>query len=903
MKLAENASRRATMLRTLALTLLGLLLAAALGGITTALLPPDWPAGRAAFGAALAALAGTGWVWGFLVRPLDGVPPGACAHADGILRHAVDGILTMDARGLIHSFNPAAERLFGYTAAEVVGQPMSRLLVDTLGDTRGSSGRDMLSPGTVLGLAAGARELFGQRKDGGTFPLELALSDMPCGDERLRVALTRDVSKRKEAQRQLAAHYAATRLLAADGPREETLPRILDVLCGGLGWDAAEYWAVDREASVLRGEARHGTQPEAEEFVRESASWTFGPGLDLPGQVWARRGPVWVSNLTADLDCPRRALAGRAGVRGACGFPVALGEEVLGVLCFYTRRVLKADEPLGKMLLALASQLGQYLQHKHAELQLVRREHELADLFANAAVGIDLVAPDGTILRANRAELELLGYAVEEYVGRNLREFHADRAVAEDLLARLAAGETVQNQEARLRAKDGSIRHVLLDCNGLWENDRLLRARRYTRDFTAHRKLQEQFQQGLKMEAIGRLAGGVAHDFNNLLTVITGYSETLLMALPPDDPARESITEIRKAGTRAASLTSQLLAFSRKQVLVPAVLDVNKLVGDMETLLRRLIGEDVDFALALGPGPNRVKADPGQLEQVLMNLVVNARAAMPTGGHLTLQTAAVELDESYARLHPYVVPGRYVLLSVSDTGCGMDDYTKAHLFEPFFTTREKGKGTGLGLATVYGIVKQSGGHIEVYSEPGRGTTFKIYLPSSAAPLAASSSSLGIGPMACGSETILLVEDEDGLRALARRILGSLGYRILEANGGPQALEVHEHFTDKIDLLLTDVVMPRMSGRQLANLVQAARPGLKVLYMSGYTDDAIVRHGVLEQSMAFLPKPFTPKALAAKVRELLDETGGPQAPAMAGAGAPKVWEDEDPSGGKLCVTSR
>jgi CheY-like chemotaxis protein len=365
----------------------------------------------------------------------------------------------------------------------------------------------------------------------------------------------------------------------------------------------------------------------------------------------------------------------------------------------------------------------------------------------------------------------------------------------------------------------------------------------------------------------------VAHDFNNLLTIISGYSELLAGMISAHDPAREFIREIRQASERAGALTRQLLAFSRKQVVAPTVLDLNTIVREMDKMVRRLIGEDIDLAVALAPEPVTVRADPGQIEQILLNLVVNARDAMPAGGKLTIETRKAVLDGSYTQTHAEVRPGRYILLAVSDTGCGMTKEVQSKIFEPFFTTKGVGKGTGLGLSTVYGIVRQSGGHIQVYSEPGQGTCFKIYLPriqEAGAGERARSSPFTIPQ---GTETILLVEDEERVRQLACMALGAVGYTVLEASSGAEALQLGAEHAGPIHLMLTDVVMPQISGRQLAAQIGAMRPTMKVLYVSGYTDDAIVRHGVLERGLAFLQKPFTPAALARKVREVL----GPSLP--------------------------
>jgi len=385
-------------------------------------------------------------------------------------------------------------------------------------------------------------------------------------------------------------------------------------------------------------------------------------------------------------------------------------------------------------------------------------------------------------------------------------------------------------------------------------------------------RVEEQLNLSQRLEAVGRLAGGVAHDFNNLLSVIISYAGFAVDALRESDPIHADIVEIQNAGQRAAALTRQLLAFSRKQVLEPEVLSLNKVVSGIESMLCRVLGEDIDIEVRLADNIGSAMADPGQIEQVIMNLAINARDAMPRGGKLTIDTANVELDADYADQHVAVKPGRFVMLSVTDTGSGMDAETRAHIFEPFFTTKEKGKGTGLGLSTVYGIVKQSGGNIWVYSEPGRGTIFKVYLPRVDAP-AVDVRRRPTTAMATGSETVLIVEDEDAVRRLAERILRSAGYQVLAAASGGDALVLCEKLGDAIDLLLTDVVMPQMSGRELAERLSKSSPGLKVLYMSGYTDNAIVHHGVLDPGTRFIGKPFAAAELTRKVREVLDEGKG------------------------------
>ena len=473
-------------------------------------------------------------------------------------------------------------------------------------------------------------------------------------------------------------------------------------------------------------------------------------------------------------------------------------------------------------------------------------------------------------LAVNDAAVQHYGYSRAEFLGMTLEEIRPLEDVERLRTYRNNLQEgLVEAGEWRHRTKDGTIIDVDIARHTLTFAGRPA-ALAIARDITQRKSVEAQLLQASKMEAVGRLAGGVAHDFNNLLTVILGSADLLLDTLGRDHPEREEAEEIRKAGLRAADLTRQLLAFSRQQVLAPQVLDLNEVVANMDKILRRVIGEDIDLRTVPSPDLRTVRADPSQLEQVVMNLAVNARDAMPTGGKLTIETANVELDEAYAREHAVVLrPGHYVMLAVSDTGIGMDVATRARIFEPFFTTKAKGKGTGLGLATVYGIVKQSGGVIWVYSEPGRGTTFKIYLPrveDAAVPAARSP----VPPVSVrGSETVLLVEDEEMVRKLVHKVLKANGYTVLLAADGIDAERVAEQHAGPIHLLMTDVVLPGLNGKQVAQLLTAARPMIRVLYLSGYTDDAIVHHGVLESGVAFLQKPFTPAVLGRKVREVLD----------------------------------
>jgi len=510
---------------------------------------------------------------------------------------------------------------------------------------------------------------------------------------------------------------------------------------------------------------------------------------------------------------------------------------------------------------------------------LARSETKSYELFNDAPVGYFEYDTQGRITNVNRTELEMLGSSFGEVVGQHVWKFVAEEDEARQrILAKLAGSvPPAQGLERTYRRKDGTTFPVLM-----W--DRLLRdpggkiegIRSTIQDITERKQmekekalLEEQLRQSQKMEALGRLAGGIAHDFNNLLTIIKGYSQLFLIDLKKGDPMGKGIEQILKATQRASDLIRQLLAFSRRQVMEMRVLDLNNLLGDLDKMLRRVIGEDIILVTLLAEDLDAVKADPGQIGQVLMNLVVNARDAMPSGGKLTIETANVVLGEEYVTTRREMCRGRYVMLSVSDTGVGMDPEVRDRIFEPFFTTKEKDKGTGLGLSTVYGIVQQSGGNIWVNSEPGKGTTFEIYLPV-VGPLEERTERVaGGGEIAGGKETILIVEDFEEVRQLVREVLERQGYAVLEAANGDETLKICARMKDKIDLIVTDVVMPGMSGRELADRMKALRPEMKVLYTSGYADDTVVQYGVERDGIHYLQKPFTTEGLGRKVREVLD----------------------------------
>ncbi|HLK60667.1 MAG TPA: ATP-binding protein, partial [Chthonomonadaceae bacterium] len=633
-------------------------------------------------------------------------------------------------------------------------------------------------------------------------------------------------------------------------------------------------------------------------FVRIAASGTAPhPALILPtaltfvlialGGLCARpdRGVVLV--ITADAlggDVARRLLPAALVVPPLlcilcylgytarwydAGFGLAvlttLNSAVLTLLIWRTAGALNHTDAQRRATEAQRNALNAALQEAHAFREKVM------DSAVFAVVALDR---EDRFMLVNRCMAEMSGYTVEELLGQPftlLSPADSPEITVARLQVTQQVGAPVHHVETPLLRKDGSQVTVAFGWSALFSEGEITGIVGTGEDITERKRLEEQLFQARKLESIGRLAGGVAHDFNNLLTAILGYAELMEMDIPADSDLAHSVRQIQQAGERAAGLTGQLLSFARRQVIEPKLVNLNELILNLNTMLQRLIGEHITLLMQPAPNLYAVCIDPNQLEQVLINLVVNARDAIPLeGGKIIVETGNVTLDAEYARRHDGVTPGEYVMLAVSDTGSGIDEAIQLHIFEPFYTTKERGRGTGLGLATVYGIVKQAGGHIWLYSEAGQGTTFKIYLPQAAETAVAVVTTAPATAPKGGTETLLVVEDESAVRALTTAALSGLGYHVLDAADGATALRIASEYEGEITLLITDVVMPRMSGKELAERLQAIRPDLQVLYVSGYTENTIVHHGVLEPGIAFLHKPFTLSALSRKVREVLNK---------------------------------
>jgi len=745
------------------------------------------------------------------------------------------GILILDADTLsIIDINPFVSGFFGLPVEEIIGRDLVRLGVFTGADQNAEALKNVREKGEFR-----CDGLWITAPDGEKKAVELIGSAYSEGGNQTVQCSIRDITKRKRVEEELKK-------------REEFLQVILANLTDGIV-------ACDADSNLTLFNRK--IQPRK-------------PDPAIPPEEWAARFELYTpdgKNLMRMEEVPLYRALHEESVRNV---EMATRDDNGRMLTMINNGQALFDENGEKTGAVIV--MHDITERKEAEEALREAKNKYRGLVESSpgiVIQCEPVPPHRTTYVS--PNIATIGYTPEEWSAdhdmwwRVIHEDDREQARAEFELAAIEGREA--ELECRIVAKDGTVHwwqnkgRFVLDEDGnkiAWQ--------RVALDITATKDLQRQLRQAQKLESVGLLAGGIAHDFNNMLTAINGYSELTLRRLPEDSPLRGNIEEVRNAGRRSASLIDQLLAFSRRQVLQPVVMDFNEVIDGTIKMLRILLGENIELNTALHPRLGRVIADPGQFSQIIINLAVNARDAMPEGGKLTIETANIFLDPAYTRTHIDFLPGAYVMMAVSDTGMGMSEEIQQKIFEPFFTTKDIGKGTGLGLATVYGIVKQSGGNIEVYSEEGVGSSFKIYMPRVMAE-AEEETDNHLAPALEGSETVLLVEDEAIVRALARQILIEFGYTVIEARDGVEALEIYSNEGFTFDLLLTDVVMPRMGGRELAGKLLEQNSGLPVLFISGYTDDAIVRHGVIGANANFVQKPFSPETLVGKIREILDNS--------------------------------
>lgn len=751
-----------------------------------------------------------------------------------LIESALDAIIVMDHEGRVLEFNTAASRMFGYPREEALGRELAALIIPPWLRERHRAGLARHLATGEAPLVGRRLEITGWRADGTEFPIELTVVRLGEAGPPLFAGFVLEVTDRRRKDQ--ALRLSDERFQLVTRATQDTVWD-WDLRAGSLWWnDAFQTVYGYHPEDIEPGIESWTTRLHPADLARVKAS--IAAVIEGDGATWsdeyrfARRDGTYA-------DVFDRGYV----IRDELGTAV----RMVGVMIDLTARKrageqLRAAEERFRQLAENIQQVFWMTDPRTHEVLYVSPAYEtiwgrtVQSLYASPRAWIETVHPEDRQRIVEAASRQAEGGYDETY-----------RIVRPDGSLRW-----IQDRAFPVRNADGAVYRIAGTAT----------------DITERRELEEQLRQSQKMESVGRLAGGIAHDFNNLLTVINGTADLVLSDLPKTHELRRDIEEIRLAGDRAATLTRQLLALSRQQILQPEVLKLSAVVGRMQGMLRRMIGEDVDLVFTLPNGSGNIEADPGQIEQVILNLAVNARDAMPEGGTLTIEVCDVHLDAGDPTSLPSARPGPHVALIVRDTGSGMDDATRQRIFEPFFTTRPPGKGTGLGLSTVYGIVEQSGGSISVSSKPGRGTTFMIYFPRVARAPSPARPAPGPAGVPLGTETILLVEDESRLRALVMRILSAEGYTVLEAGSGEEALSVAASHAGPVDLLLTDVVMPGMNGRELAARLSATRPDTRVLFMSGYTDDAILRHGVLDDASQFIGKPYTPRELKERVRAVL-----------------------------------
>ena len=783
------------------------------------------------------------------------------AFLEQLVECTPEAISILNSRYGVTRINSEFTRMFGYSSEEALGRRIDTLIVppDRNAETRWIA--ETLEKGQKVSLETKRR-----RKDGTLLDVCISSSPVLIGDTQAAIyVLYRDISDQKRAEALSSALYRIAERTSSAEDLQQFYAAIHNIV-GELMYARNLYIALyDPVAQLL----------SFPYFVDEEdptpAPKKLGRGLT---EYVLRTGEPLLATPHVFDELVRRGDVELIGAPSVdwMGVPLKAGNNTFGVLVVqsYSEK-MRFGERDRDILMFVSQQLSSAIEHKRNEEALRRSEARYRSLVQSAVYGLYRSSVEGKFLDVNPALIGMLAYdSAEEVLALDPKsDVFLNPEEQSRLMGEFRRHGRLDSIEVQWKRRDGSPIMVRLSGRAVTtpeEAEEVLEI--IAEDVTERRVLEDQFRQAQKMEAVGRLAGGVAHDFNNLLMVIGGYTEVLLEQLDSGSPLHQKALAVQQAADRATTLTRQLLAFSRKQLLELKVVDVNTIVSDMERLLRPLIGENIELTTRLTAGLGRTRADAGQLEQVIMNLVVNAKDAMPDGGKILIQTANVTLDGSLRREHTFIHPGSYVMLSVTDTGFGMDKETQSRIFEPFFTTKEKGKGTGLGLSTVYGIVKQSGGYIFAQSEMGRGTTFTIYLPQvddgsdSAGPPHVARVETG------GSETVLLVEDEESVRQLVRETLEAKGYTVMEAENGEVGLRIAEEHRGPIHMVITDVVMPGMSGRELAKRLTQLRPHTKVLYLSGYTEDAIVHQGVLDSGTAFLQKPFTLQTLSRKVREVM-----------------------------------
>jgi PAS domain S-box-containing protein len=785
-----------------------------------------------------------------------------------LIENSGEGIGLLDVNGNIIYASPSSERITGYTEKELTGTNAFEYIHPAdLQYVKDNFNNLIRKPGEVITVVH--RYIY---KGGSLRWSETTGTNMIANPDIRGIILSfHDITKGKRIEEELQLLKALTYTIVKSKDFISALEVTIRKVCESTGWIYGEAWVPSANGIYLEcSRAWYSCEGGFEKFRKGSEEFRFPLGVGLPGRVWASKKPNWISDVTLNYNFPRRQLAMKIGLKSAVAIPIIADNKVVAVLDFLTYEVKVEDEKLIELISAIASQLGIVFKRKQAENLLIESEGKLKNIMESVPVGIAVTNPEGKVIEINSTVIKMLGYdSREEFIKIPVINHYNNLEDRGQFIRLLQENSAVKDFEVQFKRKDGTL--ILCSINSMVQDtERGVEFINTYNDITERKRLEAQVCQSQKIEAIGQLTGGIAHDFNNILTAIIGFASILKMKMKRDDPLMVNTDYILESARKAADLTRNLLAFSRKQIICLKQVNLNDIMADAMKLLKRVIRENIELKINIIDEGLTVMADSVQIEQVLLNLATNARDAMPHGGVLTIEVSSTEIDDKFINTHGYGKAGRYALITVKDTGFGMDEGIQNKIFEPFFTTKEVGEGTGLGLSIVYGIVKQHEGYINVYSKPGKGTTFRIYLLLIEPKIKYIKPREDTVPTpASRGETILIADDDDDIRNIIIGTLKDYGYKVIEAIDGEDALEKFKENRDKIALVILDVIMPKKDGKDTYDEIINIKPDIKVLFISGYTADAIESKEITEKGLNFIQKPFTPIDILKKIREILE----------------------------------